>query len=228
MPTSRLSSQDASSPAAMVVPAPVQMAIQAYRNEDNFLAVFNPSKQVAYTRDIARAFTGNAPSLSIVAKAFGKSARDSWLDVQLTELAVFSGCKDKLNDYQIQGLIDIIAEEYGYLKVTELMYFFRQFKAGVYGKFYGAVDPMVITCALKDFCDERKTILKRIYKAAKERSKKTDPSYIRWLRQYRAYIRMAEFYSHNFRSADFTLEDFKDIWWLFNLGYERSDHGYSN
>lgn len=200
--------------------------IQTYHSEDNFLTLFNPSKQVAYTRNLAKAFRGNAPNLDLIAKAFGRGARDTWLDIQLTELATFSGCKDKLTDHQVQGLIDIIAEEYSYLKVTELMYFFRKFKAGEYGKFYGAVDPMTITCALKDFCDDRRTILSRLENAEKEERGRNNLEHIRWLQKYNAYQRMATFYSLNFRSEDFTLKEFEEIWWLFNLGYERSNHGY--
>lgn len=202
------------------------MVIQTYHSEDNFLTLFNPSKQVAYTRDLAKAFQGNAPSLGIIAKAFGNSARDTWLDIQLTELAAFSGCKDKMTDHQVQALIDIISEEYSYLKVTELMYFFRKFKAGEYGKFYGAVDPITITCALKEFCDDRRSILRRLEQHEKEEREKNDPEHIRWLRRYNEYQRMTRFWSFNFRSRDFTIEDFSEIWWLFNLGYERSDHGY--
>lgn len=202
------------------------MVIQTYHSEDNFLTLFNPSKQVAYTRDLAKAFQGNAPSLGIIAKAFGNSARDTWLDIQLTELAAFSGCKDKMTDHQVQALIDIISEEYSYLKVTELMYFFRKFKAGEYGKFYGAVDPITITCALKEFCDDRRAILRRLEQHEKEEREKNDPEHIRWLRRYNEYQRMTRFWSFNFRSRDFTIEDFSEIWWLFNLGYERSDHGY--
>ena len=218
--------EESSQDAIARLPPAVQRVIQTYHSEDNFLALYNPSKQVDYTRDLAKAFRGNAPSLSLIEKAFGSCARDTWLDIQLTELAAFSGCRDKLTDHQVQGLIDIIAVEYGYLKVTELMYFFRKFKAGEYGKFYGAVDPLTITCALKDFCDDRRTILNRLEKEEKEERERNDPEHIRYLRQYAAYERMTHFYSFNFRSKDFTLEEFKDIWWLFNLGYERSDHGY--
>lgn len=202
------------------------MVIQTYHSEDNFLALFNPSKQVEYTQDLAKAFRGTAPSLGLIAKAFGRCARDTWLDIQLSELAAFSGCKDKLTDHQVQRLIDIIAAEYSYLKVTELMYFFRKFKAGEYGKFYTAVDPITITCALREFSADRRTILKRLEKTEKESRKRNDPEHIRYLRQYAAYERKARFYSFNFRSKDFSFEEFNEIWWLFNLGYERSNHGY--
>lgn len=200
--------------------------VERYHNEDNFLALFNPSKQVAYTRDLNKVFRGDAPTLSLLAKSFGTGARDNWLDIQFTELAVFSGCKDKLTSHQIDALIDIVAEEYYYLKVTELMYFFRKFKTGGYGKFYGAVDPLTITCALKEFCNDRRSILRRLEREDKERQQRNVPEHIRYERRYREHIRKSIFYARNFRSNDFTFEEFEEIWWLFNLGYERNDHGY--
>lgn len=51
--------------------------------------------------------------------------------------------------------------EYHYLKITELMLFFYYFKTGRYGKFYGAVDPLVITCSLRDFIVERGVAISR-------------------------------------------------------------------
>lgn len=200
--------------------------MERYHDEDRFIDLFNPSKQIAYTRDLGRAFLGNAPTLGLVAKAFGPAARDNWLDIQITELALFSGCKDKMDEHQTNALIDIIAEEYGHLKVTELMYFFRRFKSGEYGKFYGAVDPLTITCALKDFCKERQGILRRLEREESERRILTDPEDIRFKRIRALDRRRHLFYSHNFRSKDFPYEEFEDIWWLFNLGYERNDHGY--
>ena len=35
------------------------------------------------------------------------------------------------------------------------MLFFFQFKSGKYGRFYGSVDPLVITTSLRDFLKER-------------------------------------------------------------------------
>ena len=61
----------------------------------------------------------------------------------------------------------------------------------------------------------------------KEERERNDPEHIHYLRQYAAFERMARFYAYNFRSKDFTREDFEEIWWLFNLGYERVDHGYT-
>lgn len=200
--------------------------LAVYRNEDYFLACFNPGRQVEFTKDLVSTFRGEAPSLGLVARAFGENARDNWLDIQITELAAFSGCKDKLTDHQIQSLIDIVAEEYHYLKVTEIMYFFRKFKTGDYGKFYGAVDPLTITCALKEFCEDRRTILSRLEKEEDDKRKLNEPDYVRWKHERQAYDRMCLFYTLNFRSKDFSIDEFREIWWLFNIGYERRNHGY--
>lgn len=45
----------------------------------------------------------------------------------------------------------MIAVEYPYLKVSEMLLFFHRMKNGNYGNFYGAVDPMKILAALRKF-----------------------------------------------------------------------------
>lgn len=53
----------------------------------------------------------------------------------------------------------MIAIEYPYLKISELLLFFHRFKAGRYGHFYGNVDPLRITTALREFISERNNII---------------------------------------------------------------------
>lgn len=192
----------------------------------NLLKLFNPTKQTEYTLDVRRAYRGHAPALSGVKEAYGGGTARSWLFVQISDLMEFSGCKGKLSVKQIEELANIILTEYGYLKLTEMMDFFRKFKAGNYGKFYGTVDPMVITCALREFKRERAIILSRLNTQEREERDRTDPECIEYKRKYQAYSRKRIFYSRNFYSQDFTFEEFSDLWWLFNLGYERPDHGY--
>lgn len=77
-----------------------------------------------------------------------------WLIAQLYDLCEYTGAK-KMDVHQATMLAEVIAQEYGYLKVSELLLFFFRFKTGSYGRFYGAVDPLVITSALKEFMKER-------------------------------------------------------------------------
>ena len=55
----------------------------------------------------------------------------------------------------------VIATEFYYLKTSELMLFFHRFKTGRYGRFYGSVDPLIITTALRDFVAERASAYER-------------------------------------------------------------------
>jgi hypothetical protein len=210
------------------VPPAVTETISRYKTPANLLSIFNPSRQIEYTRDQRRAYLGKAPSLGLVAKSFAYGTAISWLSIQLSNLAEFSGCKQKLTLPQIEEIAQIIMSEYGYLKLTEVMDFFRRFKSGEYGKFYGAVDPMVITCALRDFATKRLEIIRNFEKEDKAQRERNSPEDIKYRQAYERMTRMKSFYSHNFRSEDFTMEEFEEIWWLFNLGYEHPDHGYSD
>lgn len=203
------------------------MALRSrFESPEKLLTLFNPKNQLPYTQDQRRAYRGQAPTLGIVSKAFSYGTATSWLEVQLFDLAEFSGCKQKLTLPQIQEVADIIMKEYGYLKLTEMMDFFRRFKRGDYGKFYGAVDPLTITCALREFLVKRNEIVSRYEAIEKAEEAKRDPENIRYRQAYKRLVKKKEFYSFNLRSKDFSYEEFEEIWWLFNLGYERQNHGY--
>lgn len=79
----------------------------------------------------------------------------AWLMTQLYNLSEFCGCRNKLGDNQLEDCATLIAQNYYYLKVSELMLFFYRFKLGMYGKMYGSVDPLVIMTAIRDFITYR-------------------------------------------------------------------------
>lgn len=117
--------------------------------------MFNPSKQTDYCRFVERCYFGNAPSIGLVATAYGRDVAESWLIIQLNDLSEFAGCRDKLKIHQIEELATMMLEYYGHYKLTEFMLFFQKFKKCEYGKFYGSVDPMMIMGALDTFNRDR-------------------------------------------------------------------------
>ena len=145
--------------------------VEHYGTAEQFLLTFNPSKQYKYCQDIARCYTGKAPTIHTIAEAYGDKVAESWIEIQLKDLSEFTGCKDKLTIQQIDSIAQVIMFEFPEFKVTELMHFFIQFKAGRFGKFYGAVDGLVITEALQEFRRQRNETVHHIYKeqAAAER-----------------------------------------------------------
>lgn len=114
-----------------------------------------------FCRDVDRCFFGNAPQLGALCSAYGRDQAQTWLEIQLIDLSEFAGCRDKLTSNQISQLAEIIINTCSHLKLTELMLFFQRFKACDYGRFYGSVDPMVITGALTRFKEQRSAALEK-------------------------------------------------------------------
>ena len=128
--------------------------LSKFGDRDQFLRVVNPKTQASFAMKKEKAIMGDYPTLTDICNAYGKTFSFQWLCPQIADLSKFTGAKN-LDKEQIEGLATIIAAEYHYLKVTELLMFFYFFKTGRYGRFYGSVDPMVVTCALRDFIKER-------------------------------------------------------------------------
>lgn len=128
---------------------------------------YNPDRQKYLCQDKDDCILGDHPTLAAL-KLYGNRTPIAWLVPQLLNLSEFCGCKDKLTNTMIEELADIIAAEWFYLKVSELMLFFHWFKSGKYGRFYGAVDPLVITTSLRDFVMERNDRLSRLEQDERE------------------------------------------------------------
>jgi len=171
--------------------------IKKYQSSTNFLKLFNPDVQELIIANENRAYVGSAPSLTVVKLGFGKNIIETWLMAQIENLNNFCGVKEKANALQMLELSKLVIASCGYLKVTELMLFFTKFKMGEYGKFYGVIDPIVITSALNEFLEERLTVLRKI-RFDNEKIKKE--------------LEQAEY-----DKISLTREEYEDLKWLFNM-----------
>lgn len=115
---------------------------------------YNPDRQMEICSHLNKCIFGNYPTLADLRYHFGENMPSTWLLPQLFNLSEFCGCKDKITTRQIEETATMITQNYYYLKVSELMLFFYRFKAGRYGRFYGAVDPMLILTSLQRFVKE--------------------------------------------------------------------------
>ena len=124
------------------------------------MKVMSPDAQILAAQHQERAFFGDAPTLSVMKHAFGDNFPTMWLMPQIFDICEFAGVR-KIDDAQNLATARMIAQEYGYLKASELLLFFYRFKTGKYGRFYGSVDPMVIMTALSEFMRERELEIMR-------------------------------------------------------------------
>lgn len=122
---------------------------------DKFLRDYKPDAQSVLCDDRDLCFFGEFPTIAKIGARWGRSTASAWLVPQLANLSEFCGCKNKISPEQLKECAMLIAQNYFFLKVTELMLFFNRFKQGRYGHFYGSVDPLVIMTALQDFMRER-------------------------------------------------------------------------
>lgn len=174
--------------------------IELFGKAEEFLCTFNPDMQYKYCKDVNRCYIGKAPSLKVISEAYGENITETWLEIQLRDLSEFAGCKEKLSIQQIEQIAKVIILEFSFLKATELMHFFILFKSGKFGKFYGAVDGLVITEALQEFRQLRR---ERLWELEQKRA-----------REERAR-RDAE-HAKNAMSFD----EWQELKHLFNMGYE--------
>lgn len=150
---------------------PCQAIVKRYGNSAQLLAIFNPAKQLEYTRDESRVYGGKAPAIALVGKTYGPAVAEVWLEIQLNDLSEFSGCKGKITDNQMAETAAIIRQTYGYMNMAEIMLFFQKMKRGEYGKFYGSVDPMTILSAMVEFAQERLAAVKKLQEAKEDKER---------------------------------------------------------
>lgn len=124
--------------------------------------------------------TDKTPSLAMLDAAFGDGASVDWMMAQLENLSEFCGCLNKFSVDQQEETGALISAHYPYLKVSELLLFFGWLKLGMYGKFYGSLDPIVVTEALRTFVAQRNV---KLHKIEIEESNKCRVPYEEWKRR---------------------------------------------
>lgn len=140
----------------------------------DFLLAVTPVQQSILYKNIEDCYFGNYPTLSELNMAYSPKVAQAWIIPQLVDLSEFCGVKEKFTQNQLNQCSDIIANDFFYLKTSEIMLFFAKFKRCCYGRFYGSVDPLVIIESLKKFCIERN---KAYYdKEEKENEKRIEES----------------------------------------------------
>lgn len=158
-----------------------------YRDITAFTEAHSPARQLSLCHNPEACFFGDFPTLSELRQAFNVSAA-FWIVPQLVDLSQFCGAAGKLQDNSLEQCAELIAQNYSYLRISEVMLFFYRFKLGRYGRFYGAVDPILIMQALQDFVrydrsraiDDRLSALQRQRAEAAARQACTYEQYLAW------------------------------------------------
>lgn len=133
--------------------------------------MFNPDSQENF-EDERKAILNEYSTLEMLDMAYGSNKAIEWLIAQLADLNSFCSLIN-MRDDQTMRLAKVIYAEHKKTKFSELMAFFLRFKGGVFGHFYGNVEPMLIASHLHDYLIEnevkRRKWLNEHYEETKSR-----------------------------------------------------------
>lgn len=141
------------------------------REAVEMMKTFNPSRQCEFGMYPERCIMGKAPTLAVVRRDYGVEVARKWLIIEINDYNDFCGVSEerKMPISLMRTLAEMIMARYSYLKITEVMLFFRNLKYGDYGEMYGGVDPSRILTALKSFLVKRMEIIDKEMQKARDR-----------------------------------------------------------
>jgi hypothetical protein len=123
---------------------------ERYPTLKHLSADFNPSHSAVYSRYPSRCVNGNAPVLADINNAYGENASVQWLIAHIAAFQESINVPNKMLPAQYAGLAETIAQEFHFLKTTDIILFLNHLAAGRYNvDFHGYVEPDIILEALR-------------------------------------------------------------------------------
>lgn len=95
------------------------------------------------------------PMLTEVDIMYGPFTSAKWLVPLIADASLSCGLKEDVTQDQLQFTAMAIFSRFRWLKASEVMLFFFNFKAGSYERFYSYFDPQAIIRSMKLFLQER-------------------------------------------------------------------------
>lgn len=134
-----------------------------------------------------KALLCDSVSLANIGRTYGKETPIILLQTWVDNLGQFVGVKEKADEYQLRELAELFYQEAFFLKIVEIGLFFNNVKKGKYGKFFGAIDPLLVLTMLSEYLSERTAAYRDIIKQ-EERSRREDSAGWEKHREYYAKI----------------------------------------
>lgn len=109
---------------------------------------------------------------------YGRETVHTWLAVMVEDLNDYCGVRQKMTDKQKDEVAHILMCECKRLNIAEVALFFLRVKSGVYGEYYGILDPVKTMSALRKYMHERGEAIGKSVDA--EDKRKRDVERERW------------------------------------------------
>lgn len=107
---------------------------------------------------ISEVFDSPVPSIATIVKECGINVARAALVFPLSELLDFFNVDKTMSDKQLATTINLLVEEYPYLKLDDYKMCFRYVMLGHYGKVYNRIDGQMILGWVNDYVHERAAV----------------------------------------------------------------------
>lgn len=153
---------------------------------------FAPERTDVYAGQFPiKCIRGNAPTLAVTARLYGKDTACRWLLLQVNayidNIAMDENKKPTVE--VIKSMANIIYMEYSYLKLTEIMLFFYLLKTGRFIELYGYIDSAKICNAMRKFILYRNEKIKEIENVEREIKREQYKKNSMTYEQYQEYLK---------------------------------------
>lgn len=128
---------------------------QHYPTFEALSTAFNPSIGALLLSNIEKVYSDKAPTLAVVSEVYGVDSAVWWVRTQVLSIDLYNATKHSGDENDITELAKLIVRGYPHIRLTEFSLFVARFKLGLYGKFYGAFDPITVGEAFKRFLYQR-------------------------------------------------------------------------
>lgn len=111
--------------------------------------------QAIRPKRISDVFDSPVPSVATIVKNYGLNVARAALVFPLSELLDFFNVENTMSDAQVAFTINLLVEEYPYLKLDDYKMCFRKVMLGHYGKVYNRIDGQMILGWIHTYVRER-------------------------------------------------------------------------
>lgn len=129
---------------------------QRYPTFDVLATAFNPSIGALLLSNIEKVYSDKAPTFAVVSEVYGIDSAVWWVKTQVMSIDVYNTTKQDADEKDVIELSKLIVRGYPHIRLTEFALFVARFKLGLYGKFYGAFDPLTVSEAFGKFLYQRR------------------------------------------------------------------------
>ena len=148
-------------------------------SEAEALALYSVDQRPKCVAEQAEVFTSEkAPTLTVFAEAYGEAVAVKWLLIQLHDLCMRMGWWDTVTADEQRRLTErlgrvaaSVMRSYGWMKLTELMYFLNEMEAGKLGQLFMLRNVEKVTDCLKAFVPALLELRSHHYEAETQRKR---------------------------------------------------------